>query len=100
MTRTFKNTADLLRAAAKGCRKGWLVLTRQHDQSTIIRVPVAMIPPGAKSVEIEVKVVDIRPCTVRLGFLAPRFVSVHREEIQHEIDAERTQKHGAQSAVV
>jgi cytosine/creatinine deaminase len=46
-----------------------LVLSRQRDQSVII------------GEDTEVRVVDVRGDKVRLGFIAPRNVSVHRKEV-------------------
>lgn len=55
-----------------------LVLARKQGQSVIINE------------QITVTVVDIRrDGTVRLGFEAPRDVSIHRLEVQQEIDRER-----------
>ena len=46
-----------------------LVLTRQRDQSVIV------------GEDVEVKIVDIRGDKVRLGFIAPRQISVDRKEV-------------------
>lgn len=65
-------------------KHGMLVLSRQRDETVII---------GG---EIEVTVVDIRGDKVRLGFCAPKEVSVHRKEVQDAIEREgRTMKRGA-----
>jgi len=53
---------------------GQLVLTRKKDEVIVI---------GGN---IRVQVVDIRGDKIRIGIDAPRNVSVHREEIQLEID--------------
>ena len=53
-----------------------LVLSRQRDQSVMI------------GDEVEVRVVDIRGDKVRLGFVAPRDVSVHRTEVYDMIRRE------------
>jgi carbon storage regulator len=53
-----------------------LVLSRQRDQSVII------------DDVIEVRVVDIRGDKVRLGFNAPRNISIHRKEVHDEIRRE------------
>lgn len=50
-----------------------LVLTRNKDESVMI------------GDDIEVHVVDVRGDKVRLGFVAPRSVSVHRREIYEQI---------------
>jgi carbon storage regulator len=39
--------------------------------------------------DIEVHVVEVRGNTVRLGFKAPREVSIHREEVYEQIAAAR-----------
>ncbi|KQS68378.1 carbon storage regulator CsrA [Modestobacter sp. Leaf380] len=39
--------------------------------------------------DIEVHVVEVRGNTVRLGFKAPREVSIHREEVYRQIAAAR-----------
>ena len=57
-----------------------LVLSRNTEQTIMI------------GDDIEVKVVDIRGGRVRLGFTAPRNVSIHRREVydriqRHETDA-------------
>jgi cytosine deaminase len=53
-----------------------LVLSRQRDQSVMI------------GNDTEVRVVDVRGDKVRLGFIAPRSVSVHRKEIFDHIREE------------
>jgi cytosine deaminase len=53
-----------------------LVLSRQRDQSVMI------------DNDIEVRVVDVRGDKVRLGFIAPRDVTVHRKEVYDEIRRE------------
>jgi cytosine deaminase len=53
-----------------------LVLSRQRDQSVII------------GEDTEVRVVDVRGDKVRLGFIAPRDVSVHRKEVFDQIRRE------------
>jgi cytosine deaminase len=53
-----------------------LVLSRQRDQSVMI------------GDDTEVRVVDVRGDKVRLGFIAPREVSVHRKEVYDEIRRE------------
>ena len=53
-----------------------LVLSRQRDQSVII------------GEDTEVRVVDVRGDKVRLGFIAPRDVSVHRKEVYDQIRRE------------
>ena len=57
-----------------------LVLSRKKGETVIITV-------GDQ--RIRVMLVDIRGDKVRLGFDAPKDVTIHREEIQGEIDAER-----------
>jgi len=49
-------------------RTGMLVLSRYNEESIMI------------GEDIEVTIVGIRGCTVRLGIEAPRQVSVHRRE--------------------
>jgi len=53
-----------------------LVLTRKRDESIII------------GDNIKVTVVDVRGDQVKIGIEAPRSISVHREEIYNEIQAE------------
>src|SRR6478672_6705174 len=53
-----------------------LVLSRQRDQSVMI------------GDDVEVRVVDVRGDKVRLGFIAPRDVTVHRKEVYDEIRRE------------
>jgi cytosine deaminase len=53
-----------------------LVLSRQRDQSVMI------------GDDTEVRVVDVRGDKVRLGFIAPRDVSVHRKEVYDAIRRE------------
>jgi cytosine deaminase len=50
-----------------------LVLTRQRTQSVMI---------GS---DVEMKVVDVRGDKVRLGFIAPNSVAIHRKEIYEDI---------------
>lgn len=51
-----------------------LVLTRKKNESVVINK------------EITVTVVEIRGDKVRLGFVAPKEVPVHRQEVQKAID--------------
>ena len=53
-----------------------LVLSRQRDQSVMI------------GEDTEVRVIDVRGDKVRLGFVAPRDVSVHRKEVYEAIRRE------------
>ena len=53
-----------------------LVLARQRDQSVMI------------GDDMEVRVVDVRGDKVRLGFIAPRDVAVHRKEVYDAIRKE------------
>ncbi len=62
-----------------------LVLTRRLDQSLMIGEPK---DPEADENAVEVIVVEIRADAVRLGFRAPRHVTVHRSEIYQQIWAE------------
>ena len=55
-----------------------LVLARTIDQCIMI------------GDDIKITVVDIRGNKVRLGITAPKEVSVHREEVYREIQAERS----------
>ena len=57
-----------------------LVLSRQRDQSVMI------------GEDIEVRVIDVRGDKVRLGFVAPRDVAVHRTEV---FDAIRNENRAA-----
>ena len=50
-----------------------LVLTRQRTQSVMI------------GNDVEMKVVDVRGDKVRLGFIAPNSVAIHRKEVYDEI---------------
>ena len=53
-----------------------LVLTRKIDESIII------------GDDIKITLVDIRGDQVKIGIEAPREISVHREEVYREIQAE------------
>ena len=57
-----------------------LVLSRKKNEAVIITL-------GDQ--RIKVMLIDIRGDKVRLGFAASKDVTIHREEIQGEIDAER-----------
>jgi len=56
-----------------------LVLSRKVED--IVKITV---PPSDVATEISIKVVDIRPKQTRLGFEAPRYVSILRDEISQE----------------
>jgi carbon storage regulator len=56
-----------------------LVLTRGKDESIVI------------GEDVEVKVVDVRGNTVRLGISAPRSIPVHRREVYESIRREHTE---------
>ncbi len=56
-----------------------LVLSRQRDERVFI------------GDHIKVTIVDIRGDKVRLGFEAPRNISIHREEIYKAIKAEQSE---------
>lgn len=53
-----------------------LVLTRKENQSIMI------------GDEIEVKVLDLKENQVKIGIIAPRSVTVHRQEVYLAIQAE------------
>lgn len=50
-----------------------LVLTRQPNEKVII------------GEEVELQIVEVRGNKVRLGFLAPRYVTIHRAEVLQRI---------------
>jgi carbon storage regulator CsrA len=60
-----------------------LVLSRRLDERVIITTP-----DGYRCV---VQVVDVTgdPAKVRLGFVAPREVTIHRENVQAELERRR-----------
>ena len=58
-----------------------LVLTRRIDEQVIIEF--------ADGRRLVVKVLGLRSDSVRLGFDGPDNVTIHREEIQQRIDAEK-----------
>ncbi|MFA6095136.1 MAG: carbon storage regulator CsrA [Candidatus Paceibacterota bacterium] len=63
-----------------------LVLSRQRDESVMI------------GDNIEVTVVDIRGDKVRLGFSAPKKVTVHRKEVYEAVKRENRLKAAGQTA--
>ncbi len=63
-----------------------LVLSRQKDESVLI------------GDDIEVIVVDIRGDKVRLGFSAPKSISVHRKEVYDAIRREQREAASATAA--
>lgn len=56
-----------------------LVLTRKEDESIMI------------GDEIEVKILDIKENQVKVGIVAPREVTVHRQEVYQAIQEENAQ---------
>ena len=56
-----------------------LVLTRREDESIMI------------GDDIVVKVLDLKENQVKLGIVAPKSISVHRQEIYEAIQAENAQ---------
>jgi len=65
-----------------------LVLSRKKNEKVMLGIPAELMTgPG---MEIEVCVVEIRGDKVRLGFVAPECISVHREEVYQQIHAERS----------
>ena len=56
-----------------------LVLTRKEDESIMI------------GDDIELKILDIKENQVKVGIIAPREVSVHRQEVYQAIQEENTQ---------
>lgn len=59
-----------------------LVLSRRREEKIILSNKMGVIA--------EILVVDIRGDTVRLGITADNSISIHREEIQEEINREQT----------
>ena len=57
-----------------------LILTRRRNEETVIRTP--------DGIEISVFVVSLNGDKVKLGFEAPKAVSVHRREVQDRVDRE------------
>ena len=56
-----------------------LVLSRKKNESIII---------GKGKDKIKIMIVDVRGDTIRLGFEAPKDVTIHREEIYKVIESE------------
>ena len=64
-----------------------LVFGRRIGQETVVRDP-------ASGEEIVILVVDIRSSgEVRLGIKAPKHLTIHRREIQNEVDAATRRAH-------
>jgi len=61
-----------------------LILNRERNQQIVIGSNET-----SPSFPITVTVVEIRGNAVRLGIDAPRKISVHRREVQDEIDQEK-----------
>ncbi len=62
-----------------------LVLSRTRNEDVILTVlPGTKIPK--EGLKIRATIVDIRGDKVRLGFDGPPSVSIHRREVQDEID--------------
>ncbi len=57
-----------------------LVLERKPEEAIII---------DTGKERITIKVMNIRGDKVRLGFVAPGYVTVHREEVQKLVDKQR-----------
>ena len=53
-----------------------LVLTQKRGNEVVI-----VVPPSAEPTTLTVKLVEVERGKVRLGFEAPREVSIHRREI-------------------
>ena len=62
-----------------------LVLSRSPLESIVIT-----LPPSTEPSRVEVIVVAVRGDRARLGFEASREVTIHRKEVQDEIDQEPT----------
>lgn len=61
-----------------------LVLSRQRTEEVVIEVP-----PSATPTRVIVSTQEIRRDKVRIGFIAPKEVLLHRREVMNEIDRER-----------
>ena len=66
-----------------------LVLSRQKDESVIIA--------AGTPYETRVTVVEFRGDKVRLGFEAHPDVTIHRQEVQEAIDAQRQHRDGREN---
>ena len=73
---TANSWASETAEGAKPVKLGGLVLTRHIGQSIMV------------GDEVEVQVVEIRSGTVRLKFLAPRSVAIHRREVFDAIQSQ------------
>ena len=65
-----------------------LVLSRKVQQNIVITVPKDAPVDKNGEIKIEVIVVRILSDKVRLGILADRGISIHREEVQQPVDKE------------
>lgn len=65
-----------------------LVLSRFQDQTVVITVPGQYMANGVP-LTINVMAVDIRGSKMRIGFDAPKFASVHRQEVFDEIQRQQ-----------
>ena len=57
-----------------------LVLARQREEETVLTVL-----PSSEPTIIKTVIVDIRGCSVRTGYEAPRGVTIHRKEVYDAI---------------
>lgn len=67
-------------------QKGFLVLSRQKDESIVIGRDIDI------EKNIKVMIVDVRGDKVRLGITAPKDTPVHRREIFEAIQREKSEK--------
>ena len=65
-----------------------LILSRYRDESVIVTTVEG---------RIEITIMSVRGDKVRLGFVAPKSVTVHRKEIQQRIDKAKGVTNGVKS---
>lgn len=65
-----------------------LSLTRKAGERVIIGAGQRVLLRG----DITVQVLEIRDGKVRLGFSAPKEITIHREEVLEQIEREQNQK--------
>lgn len=58
-----------------------LVLNRKEGESIVVTVPPSVVPR-----RVRVTAVDTRQDRVRIGFEADADISIHREEVQAQVD--------------
>lgn len=92
-----KDQSNIMRTTAREMLAEFLGLDKDVSSEELFEVLMKKSPEEREElltrvIQVDTTIVDIRGDKVRLGHNAPRCVSIHREEVQKQIDRNKEEE--------